>query len=146
MDTTPFWRHHIAAIVIGLLNVFAIGLGMGVPIFAIGLGFPVGWWFATRPGAGPIARATLLQLVLAAAGLAGSSLVVLAVVWGPQVPNAFDPAFDAAAFGIPLILYGSQASMIGWLVLMMLVSPVLQFLAMVTAGTVGLVARPSDED
>ncbi|MDP2299123.1 MAG: hypothetical protein Q8M55_00240, partial [Actinomycetota bacterium] len=76
MDTTPFWRHHIAAIVIGLLNVFAIGLGMGVPIFAIGLGFPVGWWFATRPGAGPIARATLLQLVLAAAGLAGSSLVV----------------------------------------------------------------------
>jgi len=141
METTPFWRRHVAAIVIGLLDVFAIGLGMGVPIFAVALGFPVGWWLVTRPDAGAISRATIRQLVLAGAGLAGASFVVLAVVWGPQVPNAFDPAFDAAEFGIPLILYGPQASMIGWLVLVMVVSPVLQGMALVSAGAVAMLAR-----
>ena len=45
----PFWRTHLPAISIGLLDVFLIGMGMGVPFFAILLGFGVGWWLARRP-------------------------------------------------------------------------------------------------
>ena len=40
-----------------------------------------------------------------------------------------DPQADLANFGIPMILYGPQASFIGWLVLMIVISPFLQLLA-----------------
>jgi hypothetical protein len=40
----------------------------------------------------------------------------------------FDRAADLANFGIPMILYEPRASFIGWLLLMIFVSPFLQFL------------------
>jgi len=142
-----FWRDHLPEIIMALANVFAVGLGMGVPVFAILLGFPVGWWLVRRfqRAAGPagLDPATgLRQLLVWGAGLAGVTLLLALVIWSPQVPNAFDPGFDAVEFGIPLILYTSQASMIGWLVLMIVVSPVLQWMAALTGGALALVTTP----
>jgi len=141
--TRVLWREHAPSLAIGLGNVFAIGIGMGVPVFAIMLALPVGWWLGTRYAATePTTHAALRALVLAAVGLAAVSFVVLLVVWGPYVPKAFDPAVDAVSFGIPLILYTSQASMIGWFVLMMVISPVLQLMTVVVAGAVAMLVRP----
>lgn len=145
----PFWRKQLPSIVFGLLNVFAIGLGMGVPFFAILLGFAVGWWYsrhteAALPAAPDILRVRLRALLAAAAALATVTFVVMLIIWGGAIPSALDPSFDAAAWGIPLILYTSQASAIGWLVLMIVIAPVLQFMAVVTGGVVGLAVRPRD--
>lgn len=142
----PFWRQHLPAITIGLVDVFAIGLGMGVPVLAILFGFVVGWWvarsaLAALPPDADVPRATLHSLTLSAVGLAAVSFVVLVVVWGPSAPIAFDATIDAAEWGIPLILYTSQASKVGWLVLMVVVSPVLQFMAVVTGGELRLSLR-----
>jgi len=135
-------RYLVPATVIGILDVLAIGAGMGVPIFAILLGFPVGWWLARHRAAEGASR-TSMRLTLAwAGGLAIVSAVVLALLWGPSVPHAFDPAFDAAEFGIPLILYGSQASMIGWLLLMMVISPVLQAMALLSGAVLAFAVKP----
>lgn len=142
----PFWRQHLPAIVIGLLDVFAIGLGMGVPVFAILLGFGVGWWVARTataemPSDADVSRTMLRSLVSAALSLAAVSLLLLLVVWGPSAPLAFDPAIDAAEWGVPLILYTSQASKIGWLVLMIVISPALQCMAVLTGGMLRLSLR-----
>jgi hypothetical protein len=154
-----FMRQQAPAIAVGLLDVFAIGLGMGVPFFAIPLGFGVGWWLARRQaatayveraasgaGAGSHAagavRAPLRALLGQALALVGVTLATLLVVWGPHIPKAFDPAVEAADWGIPLILYTSQPSVIGWLVLMLVISPALQFMAVVTGGVLGLAATP----
>lgn len=147
----PFWRTHLPAIVVGLADVFLIGLGMGVPILAILLGFGAGWWVARRaapplvPGA-DVLRVRVRGLLGPAGALAALSFVVVLAVWGPWIPSAFDPAFDAKAWGIPLILYTSQASMIGWLALMIVISPVLQFMAVVTGGALGLAWRAPRTD
>jgi hypothetical protein len=142
-----FWRDHLPEILIALANVFAVGLGMGVPFFAILLGFPVGWWLVRRfqRAAGPagLDPATgLRQLLVWGAGLAGVTLLLALVIWSPQIPNALDSAFDTTSFGIPLILYTPHASMIGWLVLMIVVSPVLQWMAVLTGGALALVTKP----
>jgi hypothetical protein len=50
----------------------------------------------------------------------------------------FDPSVDIANFGMPLILFEPRASFLGWLVLMVVVSPVLQFLVTVFGAHVAL--------
>lgn len=149
MDTLrkPFWRTHLTTIVVGLLDVFSIGLGMGVPVLAIPFGLGVGWWFVGRPVPASVVeddpvRIRTRGLVTAAAALAAVSLVVLLVVWGMSIGIAFDPDMTASEWGIPLILYTSQASKIGWLLLMLVVSPALQFMAVVTGGVLRLAHRP----
>lgn len=137
----PFWREHLSSITIGLLDVFAIGLGMGVPVFAIALGFPVGWWLARRqqhefglqPG-DDVPRSMLRTLLVQAAALTMVSFIVLAVIWGMQLPTVFDPTVTASEWGIPNILYTSEASKVGWIVLMLLVSPVLQLAAVLASA------------
>ena len=70
------------------------------------------------------------------------TFIVMLAVWGPSIPSAFDAGFDTAGFGIPLLLYTPHASMIGWLVLMIAVSPLLQFAAIATTGALALAADP----
>lgn len=143
----PFWRTHLPAIAIGLLDVFLIGMGMGVPFFAILLGFGVGWRLGRRPAPVPAVpddpvRIRARSLLGSAGSLAALSFFVLLAVWGPTLGNAFDPDFDAAGWGIPLILYTSQASTIGWYALMLVISPLLQAMAVLAGGVVGLTVRP----
>jgi len=112
--------------VITLIDVVAVGLGMGVPIFAILLGFAAGWWTARKRG---------LRTGLAwGASLAAVTLAMMAVIWGPKFALLGDPSFDAAEWGIPLVLYTSRASFWGWQTLMIAVSPALQFMAAATAA------------
>ena len=52
-----------------LLDVICVGMGMGVPIFCIALGFPVGWYIAARAlrstsNLGTVLKRTVVQLSL----------------------------------------------------------------------------------
>ena len=149
MSGPPLWRANLPYIVIGLLDVFSIGLGMGVPVLAIVYGAVVGWWLVRRgPGVLPEAvpvpsgpsgsRRALRTLLGQSAALATVSLAVLLVVWGPLAVAVLYPGFDAAGAGMPLILPTPRASLIAWLVLMIVVSPLLQFGATVGGGALAL--------
>lgn len=122
-----------------LLVLIATGVGMGVPFFNILLGLPVGWWLARRLGRrGPGLRALLGKLLLWSAVTAGVTLLAMVIIWLPAVRMLFEPSADLANFGIPLILYESRASFIGWLGLMILVSPFLQMLMTLFAAQMTL--------
>ncbi|MCB2214246.1 hypothetical protein KQH50_02505 [bacterium] len=112
-----------------LLVLLTTGAGMGVPFFNILLGLPVGWWLVQRldvPGVG--VRTLMGKLLGWAAATAGVSVLAMLVIWMQAILMLFDPAADLANFGIPLILFEPKASFIGWLVLMIVISPFLQML------------------
>jgi len=105
------------------------GLGMGVPFFCILLGFSVGWFGAVRawhfvPGHVGAMRRSLRYALLTSL----VTLVIMAAIWGRLVPLMFHPVIDPGNMGLPLLLYEPKASLVGWLVLMIFVSPFLQFL------------------
>ena len=111
------------------LDVLCVGLGMGVPIFCIGLGFPVGWYVAARAARsacnlGEVLKRTVVQATVASA----VTFAMMALIWGNVARMLLDPAADFANFGIPMILYDPKVSFIGWLVLMIFISPFLQLL------------------
>lgn len=104
-------------------------MGMGVPIFAILFGFLVGWFIvkyitATTTSVPLVFRKTLLYALLSST----VTLFWMIVIWTPTISILFDPTRDIANFGVPMILYEPLASFIGWIVLMILISPFLQLL------------------
>jgi hypothetical protein len=112
-----------------VLDVLCVGMGMGVPIFCIGLGFPVGWYLAARAAqstsdAGEILKRTVVQATVTSA----VTFCMMVLIWGAVASMLFDPAADFANFGIPMILYDPKVSFVGWLVLMIFISPFLQLL------------------
>ena len=110
-------------------DIICTGAGMGVPIFCILLGFPVGYAIARSLVTRPLTFRELLTKMLRCAALTSAfTFLLMAVLWGPVATRLADPAFDVANFGIPLILYVPLASFVGWLVLMIVVSPFLQLL------------------
>jgi hypothetical protein len=113
-----------------VLDIVAVGVGMGVPIFAILLGFAVGWFLPSVCLSAASDVRQLLRLCLVSAGITSSlTCLLMLVIWGPFTRMLFDPLADIANFGIPLILYEPKASFIGWIVLMVILSPFLQALA-----------------
>ena len=120
-------RITVAAFVVA--NLVCVGMGMGVPIFCIVFGFFVGWYIVKRVSLDEadvvvvLQRTSIYSLVVPT-----STLVLMLVMWGPTVKMLFDPTADFANFGIPLILYEPKASFVGWLVLMIFISPFLQLL------------------
>jgi hypothetical protein len=112
-----------------LLDALCIGMGMGVPIFCILLGFIAGWFlvgYLTRETQSP---SNLMQKVFRNAALmAGCTFLGMLLLWGPAISWLFDPSRDLANFGIPMILFEPEASFIGWLLLMIIISPFLQLL------------------
>jgi hypothetical protein len=126
-----------------LLDLLAVGAGMGVPIFAILFGFPVGWFAPSVLAASAADLRQLLRRSLLTALLTGAfTLLLMLLIWGPAAGMLFDPGADIAGFGIPLILYEPLASFIGWLVLMVFLSPFLQALAAAFASSVRLAWFP----
>jgi hypothetical protein len=116
-------------VVFVILDVLCVGMGMGVPIFCIGLGFLVGWYIAARAALSTSDLSEVLTTVLIQAVAASAiTLALMAIIWGSVTPMLFDPAADLANFGIPMILYDPRVSFIGWLVLMVFISPFLQLL------------------
>lgn len=57
------------------------------------------------------------------------TLIFMCIIWGSTIIMLFNPATDFKNLGIPLILYDPKISFIGWIVLMILISPFLQLLA-----------------
>ena len=112
-----------------LLDIICIGMGMGVPIFCILFGFLVGWFAAKYITATLTPVPQVFRRVLWYAILTASiTLLGMAVIWGPTISFLFDPTRDLANTGVPMILYEPLPSFIGWLVLMIVISPFLQLL------------------
>ena len=137
-------RLPVAALLYAVVDAACVGAGMGVPVFCIFLGLLVGWYSARREIArarnfGQVLSGTLRQAAIAA----GITLLMMAVIWGRCTVMLFDPNADLANFGIPQILYHARASFIGWLVLMIVISPVLQFLVAIFASHLTLLRRIS---
>ncbi len=116
-----------------------IGMGMGVPIFCILFGFIAGWLVVRYITATErdMARVLRKALIYGFIGSAFTFLVMLAI-WGPFASYLFDPTKDLANTGIPMILFEPLASFIGWIVLMVLISPFLQLLTILFSAYVTL--------
>ena len=122
-----------------LIDLVVIGMGMGVPIFAILLGFVIGWFYPhaymlAHPGVNPSPKAILVVSFLTAS----FTFVVMAVIWLPTLRMLNMPEADLTNFGIPMILYEPLPSFIGWIVLMVVISPFLQGLTTVFGALVRL--------
>jgi len=102
---------------------------MGVPFFCILMGIPLGWFlvlYVTASVSGT--REVMLKVITYAAIAATITMVAMLILWLPLSKMLFDPGNDLSTAGVPLILYEPRASLIGWLGLMIMVSPVLQLL------------------
>ncbi len=112
-----------------LIDVICTGMGMGVPFFCILLGLPVGWFAVKYITARTTRIHEVLQKVLLYALItSGITLLGMCIIWLPMSTMLLDPGNDLSTTGVPLILYEPRASFIGWLVLMILISPVIQLL------------------
>jgi uncharacterized protein YacL len=142
--STLLSRKYIAPLLLFLLlDLLAVGAGMGVPIFAILFGFLVGWFApAVLAATTSDVRQLLRRCMLAALLTSGFTFLLMLLIWGPVARMLFDPRADIAHFGIPMILYEPLASFIGWIVLMILISPFLQALAAAFASSVRLAWFP----
>jgi hypothetical protein len=133
----PGW----ALAVFVVLDTLCAGMGMGVPICCILFGFPVGWYTVGMATATTVhIREVLRKLLLYAVVTSAYTFLAMIAVWGRCIPMAFDPLADFANFGIPMILYGPRASFIGWLVLMIVISPFLQLLTTLFGSHLALLA------
>ena len=112
-----------------LIDVICTGMGMGVPFFCILLGIPVGWFLVLYvTDKTTDVREVLWRVLIYAAIAAGITMVGMLIIWIPFSALLFEPGSDLSTVGMPLILYQPRASLIGWLALMIIVSPVLQLL------------------
>ena len=134
-ELKPKWAFAIYII----LDILCIGMGMGVPIFCILLGFPVGLFIVMHITTVCNDVQTILKRSLLYSFVtAFVTLVGMLVIWVPFSTLLFDPGRDLAETGIPMILYDPLASFIGWLFLMILISPFLQFLTTLFGGHLAL--------
>jgi sterol desaturase/sphingolipid hydroxylase (fatty acid hydroxylase superfamily) len=111
---------------------------MGVPIFNIILGFFTGLyvgWKIVKPE-DPV-RTVLLTILIYSVVTSLVTFLLMAVLWLPAIRMLWDPAADIENFGTPMILYEPVASFIGWIWLMVVISPFLQMLMGVFGGLVG---------
>ncbi len=126
-------------IVYVILDTLLVGLGMGVPFFCILFGFPVGWYIAKRLKLSGNGLNHILSDVLKYSIITSFlTLLWMAFIWGQVSMMLLDPAANFANFGIPLILYDPKISFIGWIILMVFISPFLQLLCTIFASNVAL--------
>jgi hypothetical protein len=114
---------------------------MGVPILNILFGFVVGWYSTRRAQALYEDRKKILSKILIySLFCAGTTLVIMLAIWGTTFPMLFNPAADFENFGHPMILFDPRISFIGWLVLMIIISPLLQLMASIFSAFITLIA------
>ena len=112
-----------------VVDLVCIGMGMGVPLACILFGFFVGWYIAKRATTATAnVKDVLWRALVQAIITAAFTFVVMSAIWGRTIVMLFDPGADFQNFGHPFILYDPKISFIGWLVLMILISPFLQLL------------------
>lgn len=124
-----------------ILDLLCIGpFGMGVPFFSIIIGFPVGWYLAKRIYQPDLSVKILLKRIFKYAIItSGFTLILMLFIWGMFFPMLWDVNADFANFGIPMILYNPKASFIGWMFLMIIISPFLQFLTTIFAANLTMI-------
>jgi uncharacterized protein YacL len=121
----PGWAFAIYA----LLDILCVGMGMGVPFFNILLGLLVGVSIVKRIAvASTTPRMVLRKILSAAAFTAAFTFILMVLIWGFSLLMFFNSGADLANYGMPMILYEPLPSFIGWMVLMIVISPFLQFL------------------
>jgi len=119
----------VAFAIFVIVDLLCVGMGMGVPFFCILFGFLVGWYITKRETiATSNVKSILWRVFLYAIVTSTFTFVVMSVIWGSTIPMLFDPSADFQNFGHPFILYDPKVSFVGWLVLMILISPFLQLL------------------
>jgi hypothetical protein len=112
-----------------IVDLVCVGLGMGVPILCILFGFFVGWYIAKRATmATANVKDILWKALVHAVTTSAVTFVVMSAIWGRSIVLLFDPSADFQNFGHPFILYDPKISFMGWLVLMIFISPFLQLL------------------
>lgn len=134
----------IAFLIYAFLDLFCVGMGRGVPIFNILFGFVIGWYIVRRIILQEENYNNILKITIKYAIITSLfTFVAMAILWGPKIKLLFTPGYDFKNFGIPLILFEPEASFIGWLVLMILISPFLQLLTIIFAAYLTLMKRCS---
>ena len=129
------------------LDLICVGMGMGVPIFCILFGFVVGWYNVKRVTTSQSQTLTVLRKLLLYAGITSAfTFVVMAVLWGRWALILFDSSTDYSNLGIPMILFDPKASFIGWLILMIFISPFLQLLTTLFVSMLTLVVTKQDKN
>lgn len=123
-----------------LSDTFAIGIGMGVPIFAIFLGFPFGWFFTNNLLKKTAEKTNMFYKQLLKISLITSlyTFLLMIIVWWKAGTIIFSSVEEIKNFGHPFILYDPKLSLIGWVILMVVISPFLQLLTTVFASFVRL--------
>jgi hypothetical protein len=137
--TLPYW---ILLIIYAAVCIIIAGIGMGVPILNILSGFIIGWFAAIRADRlykdlrQKMSRTLVYSLICAAI-----TMVVMLAIWARTIPLLFDPLADLENFGHPMILFDPRISFIGWLVLMIIISPFLQLLTSIFSAFLALRPR-----
>jgi hypothetical protein len=146
--TAADWRRTFGQNAIGALVAYVVmdalcaALGMGVPVACILLGLGVGWFGALRAEFYLGTPALAMRRVLRYAWItSGVTFVIMLGVWGRLIRFLLNPRVDPGSMGLPLILYDPLASFIGWLVLMILIAPALQFLTTLGGAYLTFAAR-----
>ena len=127
-----------------LLTIFfdllGVWLGMGVPIFNIMFGFLIGSYLFNFFSKNDNKNCSRLIFKY---GLLGAilSFSLLFVIWWPYIIKLFDQSYNYLNNGIPLILYTPKASFIGWLILMLFISPALQLMATLFSAYLKIMAK-----
>ena len=129
-----------AVVLYMIIDILCAGAGMGVPIFCILLGFPTGWYIARRVNASTEELYQkyykIFKFCLFAAIF---TFIIMLIVWGCSVLINIDSTSDIQNFGHPYILYDPVTSFIGWLFLMIIISPFLQLLTAIFAAFMTLI-------
>lgn len=124
-----------AAIIYILIDLICVGAGMGVPVFCILLGFPLGWYITKRVTASVEKPDQKYHKIFRFSLFASAfTFVVMLIVWGAGILINIDSSSDIQNFGHPYILFDPEASFIGWLILMIIISPFLQLLTTIFAA------------
>jgi len=122
-----------------ILDMFFVGIGMGIPILCILFGFPVGWYLSNRLNHPEKNLSNILYGILKYALYTSLfTFILMLVIWVPVSTMLLDSSADFANFGIPMILYNPKISFIGWIILMIFISPFLQLLTTIFASNVAL--------
>jgi hypothetical protein len=123
-----------------VIDIICVGAGMGVPIFCILSGFPLGWYITKRVSA---SAEQLYQkyykIFMSSLFAAIFTFVVMLIVWGSAILIHIHSESDIQNFGHPNILYDPKTSFIGWLILMIIISPFLQLLTTIFAAFIALI-------
>lgn len=115
-----------------ICDILCVGVGMGVPVFCILFGFLSGWAIIKII----ISQTSDLEKILEKSIKYGIVTILVTflfmlIVWGGAIIVFLHNNYDFKNFGNPLILYDPKLSFIGWLVLMIVISPLLQLLTTV---------------